>query len=84
MLSSEYNFLFGGGTDCIVLNCFHTLDPSLPIISLLLDRVFQEYESLIGTKEHNRNYLSDSFGDFLFNNDEYLWMPIRTYYKKLL
>ena len=26
--------------------------------------------------EHNRNYLSDSFGDFLFNNDEYLWMRL--------
>ena len=84
MLSSEYNFLFGGETDCIVLNCFHTLGLSLPIISLLLDRVFQEYENLIGTMEHNRNYLSDSFGDFLFNNDEYLRMPIRTYYKKKL
>ena len=84
MLSSEYNFLYSGGTDCIVPNCFHTLGSSLPIISLLLDRVFQEYENLISTMEHNRNYLSDSFGDFLFNNDEYLWTPIRTYYKKKL
>ena len=85
MLSSEYNFLYlGGKTDGIVLNCFHTLGPSLPIISLLLNRVFQEYENLINTMDHNRNYLSDSFGDFLFNNDEYLWMPVRTYYKKKL
>ena len=84
MLSSEYSFLYLGGTDYVVTNCFHTLGSSLPIISLLLDRVFQEYENLISTMEHNRSYLSDSFGDFLFNNDEYLWTPIRTYYKKLL
>ena len=77
MLLSEYNFLFGGGR-LHMLNCFHTPGPSLSIISLLLDRVFQEYENLIGTLEHNKNYLSDSFRDFLFNNDEYLWMPIRT------
>ena len=84
MLSSEYNFLYLGGTDCIVPHCFHTLGSSLSIISLLLVRVFQEYENLIGTMEQTRNYLSDSFGDFLFNNDEYLWTPIRTYYKKKL
>ena len=36
------------------------------------------------TLENDRNYLSDSFGDFLFNNDEYLWTPVRTYYKKKL
>ena len=32
--------------------------------------------------DQDRNYLSDSFGDFLFNNDEYLWTPVRTYYKE--
>ena len=52
--------------------------------SFSFDRVFQEYENLISTMDHDRNYLSDSFGDFLFNNDEYLWTPIRTYYKKKL
>ena len=64
--------------------CFHTTDPFLLMVSLLIDRVFQEYENLIESMENNRNYLSDSFGDFLFNNDEYLWTPIRTYYKKKL
>ena len=34
--------------------------------------------------ENNRNYLSDSYDDFLYNNDEYLWTPVRTYYKKRL
>ena len=66
----------------MVPNCFHTTDPFLLIVSLLIIRVFQEYENLIESMENNRNYLSDSFGDFLFNNDEYLWTPIRTYYKK--
>ena len=87
MLLSEYTFLyiyFLGGTDYMVSNCFHVTGSSLLIVSLLLDRVFQEYENLIDTLENNRNYLSDSFGDFLFNNDEYLWTPIRTYYKKKL
>ena len=51
---------------------------------LSLNRAFQEYENLTATLENNRNYLSDSYGDFLFNNDEYLWTPVRTYYKKRL
>ena len=75
----------------MVSNYFHITGPSLLIVSLFInyfpfcfDRVFQEYENLTATLEHNRSYLSDSFGDFLFNNDEYLWTPIRTYYKKKL
>ena len=85
MLLSKYNFLyFGGGTDCILPYCFHTLGSSLPIVSLVINSVFMEYENLTGAMEHNRSYLSDSFGDFLFNNDEYLWTPVRTYYKKKL
>ena len=84
MLFSEYSFLYFGGTDYMVPNCFHTTDPFLLIVSLLINRVFQEYEKPIESMENNRNYLSDSFGDFLFNNDEYLWTPIRTFYKKKL
>ena len=84
MLLSEYSFLYFGETDYMVPNCFHTTDPFLLIVSLLINRVFQEYEKLIESMENNRNYLSDSFGDFLLNNDEYLWTPIRTYYKKKL
>ena len=50
----------------------------------LLNRAFQEYENLATVLEHNRSYLSDSYSDFLFNNDEYLWTPVKTYYKKRL
>ena len=49
-----------------------------------LNRAFQEYENLTAALELNRSYLSDSYGDFLYNNDEYLWTPVRTYYKKRL
>ena len=34
--------------------------------------------------ETNRSFLADGFGEFLFNNDEYLWNPLETYYKKRL
>ena len=86
-LSGKYNFLCLSGE-----NRQHSSELFLYIRSILidnfpfffLDRVFQEYEDLISTMEYNRNYLSDSFGDFLFNNDEYLWTPVRTYYKKKL
>ena len=63
----------------------YTLGSFLPIVFLfLLNRTFQEYENLTAVLEHNRSYLSDSYGDFLFNNDEYLWTPVKTYYKKRL
>ena len=68
----------------MVPHYFHTIDPFLLTVYLLINRVFQEYEKLIESMENDRNYLSDSFGDFLFNNDEYLWTPLRTYYKKKL
>ena len=54
------------------------------MVPFSLNRAFQEYENLTATLENNRNYLSDSYGDFLYNNDEYLWTPVRTYYKKRL
>ena len=68
----------------MVPHYFHIIDPFLLTVFLLNNRVFQEYEKLIESMENDRNYLSDSFGDFLFNNDEYLWTPLRTYYKKKL
>ena len=86
MLSSKYNLLYLlGGTHCIISYYLYTLGSFLPIvIPFLLIRAFQEYENLMTTLENNRNYLSDSYGDFLYNNDEYLWTPVRTYYKKRL
>ena len=87
MLSSKYNFLSPlGGTDYLTAYGFYTLGLFLPLAFsfFLLDRAFQEYENLTAAMEHNRNYLSNSYGDFLFNNDEYLWTPVRTYYKKRL
>ena len=68
----------------MVPHYFHIIDPFLLTVFLLINRVFQEYEKLIESMENDRHYLSDSFGDFLFNNDEYLWTPLRTYYKKKL
>ena len=68
----------------MVPHYFHIIDPFLLTVTLLINRVFQEYEKLIESMENDRNYLSDSFGNFLFNNDEYLWTPLRTYYKKKL
>ena len=47
-------------------------------------RVFQEYEGAMSALTMNRNFLSDSYGDFLFNNDEFLWNPMMTYHKKRL
>ena len=87
MLSSKYSFLSPlGGKDYLTAYGFYTLGLflSLAFSFFLLNRAFQEYENLTATMEHNRNYLSDSYGDFLFNNDEYLWTPVRTYYKKRL
>ena len=87
MLLSEYSFLSPlGGTDYLAAYGFYTLDlfSLLALSFFLLNRAFQEYEDLTASLENNRNYLSDSYGDFLFNNDEYLWMPVRTYYKKRL
>ena len=80
MLSSKYNPLYY--TTSYYL---YTLGSSLPIVfPFSLIRAFQEYEDLTATLENNRNYLSDSYGDFLYNNNEYLWTPVRTYYKKRL
>ena len=77
-------YIPSGGTYCITFYCLYT-DSFLPtVIPFLLIRAFQEYENLTATLENNRNYLSDSYGDFLYNNDEYLWTPVRTYYKKRL
>ena len=86
MLSSKYNFLYPlGGTNYIIAYCLYTLGSFLPIVfPFSLNRAFQEYENLTAVLEHNRSYLSDSYSDFLFNNDEYLWTPVRTYYKKRL
>ena len=86
MLSSKYNSLYTlGGINYIIAYCFYTLGSFLPMVSpFSLNRAFQEYENLTAVLEHNRSYLSDSYSDFLFNNDEYLWTPVRTYYKKRL
>ena len=87
MLSSKYNLLSplgGGGTDYIIAYCFLHIRFILYQWFLSLNRAFQEYKNLTATLENNRNYLSDSYGDFLFNNNEYLWTPVRTYYKKRL
>ena len=87
MLSSKYKLLYlAGGTEQLIICGFHILSLflSLAFSFFLLDRAFQEFDNLTATLEHNRNYLSDSYGDFLFNNDEYLWTPVRTYYKKRL
>ena len=85
-LSSKYNFLYlRGGNRQHSSELFSYIRSILTDnFSFSFDRVFQEHENLTSTMEHNRNYLSDSFGDFLFNNDEYLWTPVRTYYKKKL
>ena len=86
MLSSKYNLLYLlGGTNYITSYYLYTLGLFLLIVfPFSLIRAFQEYENLMATLENNRNYLSDSYGDFLYNNDEYLWTPVRTYYKKRL
>ena len=74
-----------GGTNYIITYCLYTLGSFLPIVfPFSLNRAFQEYKNLTAVLEHNRSYLSDSYGDFLFNNDEYLWTPVKTYYKKRL
>ena len=85
-LSSRYNFLYlREGNRQYSSELFTYIRSTFTdSFSFFFDRVFQEYENLISTMEHDRNYLSDSFGDFLFNNDEYLWTPVRTYYKKKL
>ena len=54
------------------------------LIIIFLYRAFQEYEGAMSALTINRNFLSDSYGDFLFNNDEYLWNPMTTYYRKRL
>ena len=80
-------YILREGTNELFIYGFHTLGLflSLAFSFFLLDRAFQEFENLTtATLEHNRNYLSDSYGDFLFNNEEYLWTPVRTYYKKRL
>ena len=83
MLSSKYNLLYPlGGTYRITSYCLHTGSFLPTVIPFLLIRAFQEYKNLTATLENNRNYLSDSYGDFLYNNDEYLWTPVRTYYKE--
>ena len=83
MLSSKYNLLYHSGENKLAY--YFYAGSFLPIvIPSLLIRAFQEYENLTATLENNRNYLSDSYGDFLYNNDEYLWTPVRTYYKKRL
>ena len=73
MLSSKYNPLYSlGGTDYTIAYGFYTLDLfTISFFFLSLNRAFQEYENLTASLENNRNYLSDSYGDFLFNNDEY-------------
>ena len=74
-----------GGTNYIIAYYLYTLSSFLPIVfPFSLNRAFQEYQNLTAMLENNRNYLSDSYGDFLYNNDEYLWTPVRTYYKKRL
>ena len=47
-------------------------------------RVFQNYELQMRDLQADRSYLADGFGEFLFNNDEYIWSPLETYYKKRL
>ena len=87
MSSSKYQLSYlVGGTDQLIICGFYILNLFLSLVFsfFLLDRAFQEFDNLTATLEHNRNYLSDSYSDFLFNNDEYLWTPVRTYYKKRL